>query len=131
MNSLSKRNDLQSLISLKMTDLITFVDNNGKSAIYAGGNIHGLYIYLEVILTPTTLTISGQRSHHFGALYSINNYSATLQLVIASLCVQQKNICECCGIILHKSDACIIRVPNFLPPRIRKQMYQFNALNGD
>ena len=62
-----------------MIDLITFLDNNGKSAVYTGGNIRGLYRYLEMIGSPTTLTTSGQRSHNFGPSYSTNNDTATLQ----------------------------------------------------
>ena len=49
-----------------MTDIIAFLDNNGKYYVYTGGNINGIYFYLEMIGYPTTLTTSGQRSHHFG-----------------------------------------------------------------
>ena len=31
-----------------MTYLIKFPDNNGKFSIYTGGNIRGLYSYLEI-----------------------------------------------------------------------------------
>ena len=48
-----------------MTDLITFPEKNGKLAIYTGGDIHGIYCYLEIIGSPTTLTSSGKSSHHF------------------------------------------------------------------
>ena len=41
-----------------MTDLIT--------SVYKGGNIHGLYRYLEIIGPLTTLNTSDQRSRHFG-----------------------------------------------------------------
>ena len=45
--------------------------------------------------------------------------------------MRQKIICECCGIIGHKSDACIIRGPKILPPSISRNMNQLNALHGD
>ena len=79
MKSLSKRDKPKSSISLKMTGLITFLDNNRKLAIYIGGNIHGLCHYLEMIGDQTTFTTSGQNSHHFGPSYSTNNDTATLQ----------------------------------------------------
>ena len=56
-----------------MTDLITFLDKNGKLAVYTGGNIHGIYRYLEIIGSPTILTTSGERSNHFGPSSSSNN----------------------------------------------------------
>ena len=40
-----------------MTDIITLLDNNGKSAVYIGGNIHGIYHYLEMIGAPKILII--------------------------------------------------------------------------
>ena len=43
MNSLSKIDILKSFVARKMTDLITFLDYNGKSAVYIGVNIHGFY----------------------------------------------------------------------------------------
>ena len=54
--SLSKINKLKAFIAPKMTDLITFLDNNIKYVVYVGGNIHGLYCYLETIGAPNTLT---------------------------------------------------------------------------
>ena len=45
--------------------------------------------------------------------------------------MRQKSICEYCGIIGHKVDACIIRAPKFLPPSLRRKMNQFNELHGD
>ena len=87
--------------------------------------------YLEMIGAPTTVTTSGHHSHHFGPLYSSNNDAATLHQVIAALCMRQKSICECCGRIGHKADACIIRGTKFFPPSLRIKMNQFNALNGD
>ena len=109
----------------------TFIDKNGKSADYDGGDIHGIYRYLEMIGAPTTLTTSGHRSHHFGPSYYSNNDATTLQLVIADLLTRQKSICECCGRIGHKADSCIIRGPKFLPPSLRRKTNQFNALHGD
>ena len=46
MKALSKTNKLKAFIEPKMTDLIKFLDNKGKSSVYTGGNIHGLYRYL-------------------------------------------------------------------------------------
>ena len=61
-----------------MTYLITLLDNNGKSAVYIGGNMHGLYPYIEMIIDFTTLTTSDQQFHHFGPSYSINNDTQSL-----------------------------------------------------
>ena len=131
MKALTNIEKLRDFIAPKMTDLITFLDNNGKYAVYTGGDIHGIYSYLESIGSPTTLTTSGQRSHNFGPSYSSNNDAATLQPVIVALRMRQKSICECCGRIGHKADACIIRGPKFLPPSLRRKMNQLNALHGD
>ena len=49
MNSFSKSYNLRDFIALKMTDLITFLDNNGKSNVYTGGDIRGIYRYLKMI----------------------------------------------------------------------------------
>ena len=38
-----------------MKYLIKFPDKNRKLAVYTGGNIHGLYRYLEIIVYPMTL----------------------------------------------------------------------------
>ena len=78
MKALTKSEKLKAFIAPKMTDLITFLDKNGKSAVYDGGDIHGIYSYLEIIGAPTTLTTSGQHYHHFGHSYSSNNDAATL-----------------------------------------------------
>ena len=43
MKALSKSDKLKAFIVPKMTYLITFLDNNAKSDIYIGGNIHVLY----------------------------------------------------------------------------------------
>ena len=49
MKALTKSEKIKSFIAPKMTDLITFIDKNGKSAVYDGGDIHGIYRYLEMI----------------------------------------------------------------------------------
>ena len=77
-----------------MIDLVTFLDNNGKYAVYTGVNIHGLYCYLEIIGAPTTLTTSSQCSHNFGTSPSINNDTETLQPVIVALGMRHESICE-------------------------------------
>ena len=81
---------LRDFIAPKMTYLITFLDKNGKSSVYIGGDIHGIYLYLEMIGAPTTFTTSGHRYHHFGPSFSSNNYASTLQPVIAALLMRQK-----------------------------------------
>ena len=58
--SLSNIDKLKTLVAPKMTDLITFLENNGKYAVYTGGNINGIYHYLDMIGSPTTLTTSDQ-----------------------------------------------------------------------
>ena len=64
--ALSKSDRLKEFMAPKMKYLITFLDNNGKYAVYTGGNIHGIYHYIDIIGVPTKLTTSGQCSHHFG-----------------------------------------------------------------
>ena len=76
-----------------MTDLITFIDKHGKSDVYDGGDIHGIYRYLETIVAPTKLTTSGHRSHHFDPSSSRNNDATTIQPVIVALRMRQKRIC--------------------------------------
>ena len=44
--------------------------------------------------------------------------------------MRQKSVFKCCGMIVHKSDACIIHGPKFPPPSLRRKMNYFNALNG-
>ena len=44
--ALTKSEKLRAFIAPNMTDIITFLDNNGKSAVYTGGDIHGIYRYL-------------------------------------------------------------------------------------
>ena len=45
-------------VHAKMTDIITLLDNNGKYAVYTGRKIHGIYLYPEIIGSPTTLRVS-------------------------------------------------------------------------
>ena len=125
MKYLSKSNKLKGFIVTKITYFITFLDNNGKLAVYIGGDIPGLYCYLEIILSPTTLTTSGQCSYRFVPLSYTKNDIATLQPVIVSLRIIQKIICECCGRIGHNADDCIIRGLKFLPPSLKRSMNQF------
>ena len=131
MKALTKSEKVRYFIAPKMKYLITFLDNKGKSDVYIGGYINGIYRYLEMIGAPTTLTTSVQRSHHFVLLSPRNNDAATLQPVIAALRMRQKIVCECCGRIGHIASACIIRGTKFLPPSLRRKMNQFNALHGD
>ena len=131
MQSFPKRDKIKAFIAPMITYLITFLDNNGKLSVYTGVNIHGIYLYLEIIWSPTKLTTSGQRSHHFGPSYSTNIDTATLQSVISDFCVLQKIICECCGRIGHKADTCIIRGPEFLPPSLIIKMNKSNTLRDD
>ena len=86
-------------MTTKMTDLTTLLDNNGKLAVYTDRSIHGLYHYLEMIGSPTTLTTSGQLSYHFGPSYYTNTDTSNLQQVIAALRVRQNIIFKCCGTI--------------------------------
>ena len=41
--SLTKSDTLRAFIAPEMTDLITFLENNGKYVVYTGGYIHGIY----------------------------------------------------------------------------------------
>ena len=81
---LKESDKLRAFIATKMTDLINFLENNGKFAVYKGGEIHSIYRYLEIIGAPTTLTTSVQLSHHFGPSSSSNNDASSLQPVIAA-----------------------------------------------
>ena len=130
MNALTKSQKTRAFITQNMTDLITFPDKNVKSAVSSGGYINGIYRYIKMIVSPTTFTPSVQRSNRFCVSSSSNNDAATLQLVIAALCMRQKIICECCEIIGHKADGCIIGAPKFLPISLRRDMNQFNTLHG-
>ena len=122
---------LRALITPKMTYPITFLDNNGKCVVYTGGDIHGIYSYLEMIGDQTTLTTSGQCFHHFSPSSSSKNDAETPKPVIAALHTKQKSICECCRRIGQKADACIICGPKSLPPSLRRMMNKFNALHRD
>ena len=82
MKVFSKSDKPKELIALNMTDLITSLENNKKYAVWTGGNINGIYRYLEMIGDPTTFTTTGQRYHHFGPSYYINNDTVSLQPVI-------------------------------------------------
>ena len=114
MKALINSEKLRAFIDPKMTDIITFLDNNGKYSVYIGGYIHGIYRYLEMVGAPTKFSTSGQRYHHF----SIHE-------------VQKNTICKYCGRVGHKDDVWIICGPNFLPPILRRNMNKFNVLHGD
>ena len=43
MKALTNSEKIKEFIAPNMTDLITFIDKNGKSAVYDGGEIHGIY----------------------------------------------------------------------------------------
>ena len=60
MKALSKFDKLKAFIFPKMKDLIIFLKNKGKPAIYREENIHGLYCYLEFIGDQNTITDLGQ-----------------------------------------------------------------------
>ena len=60
MKELSNSDKIKAFIAPNMTDIIAVLYNNRKLAVYTGGNIHGLYRYLENIGAPNTLTTSGQ-----------------------------------------------------------------------
>ena len=131
MKEFSKSNKLKALISPKMIDLVTFIDNNVKCVVYTGGNILGLYFYLEMIGFPTILATSGHCYHNFSPSYFINNDTSTLQTGIVSICMRQKSICEFCERIGHNPDDRIIHCPKFTPPSLIIKMNQFNAHIGD
>ena len=131
MEELSKSDKIRAFIATNMTDLITFIENNGKYSVYKGGDIHVIYRYLDIIGAPTTMNNSGQRSHNLSPSFSSNKYAENLHPAIAALRMKQKSICECCGRIGHKDDACIIRGPKFLPPSLRRNMNKFNVLHGE
>ena len=94
MKSLSKSDKLKSFIAPNMIDLITILDKNEKSDVYSGGDITGLYRYLEMIVSPTILTTSGQSSCHFRPSYSTNNDTETTHPFIAAILVRQNLICK-------------------------------------
>ena len=131
MKSLSYSNKTKAFIAPKIIDIITFIDNNGKSAVYKGGNIDGIYRYLDMIEYPKSLTPSVQRSCNFGPSSFIKNDTASIQPVIADLHMIQKSICKFCGRIGHKADDCIIHCPKLLPPSLIRKINQFTALHGE
>ena len=88
MKALSKSNKLKSFVAPKMTDLTTYLDNNEIFLFIQGGSIHGLYPYIEMIVDPTAWTTSVWCSRHFGTSFSINTDAATLQPIIAALCMR-------------------------------------------
>ena len=92
MEALSKSDKIKALIVPNMTDLITSLDNNGKSAIYKGVNIHVRYHYLKMIGSSNTLTTSVQHYYNFVPSYSTNNDTANIQPVIADISIIQKTI---------------------------------------
>ena len=104
MKAFSKSDKLKKIIASKITDLITFLDNNVKLAVFAGGNIYLLYCYLEIIGSPATLNTSRQHSRHFFPSSSTNIDTETLQPVIASLHILQNIIWEFYGTIGHEVD---------------------------
>ena len=114
-----------------MKDLIIFLEKNVKSSVYTGGNIHVLYLYLEMFVSTTTLTTLDQRSHIFGPSYSINNDTEYLQPVIAYFHMRQNSIYELCGSIGHKIGTYIIRSPKLLPPSLIIKLNQFKSLHGE
>ena len=68
MKALTKSEKLKAFMAPKMTDLITFIDKNGKSTAYDGEYIHGIYRYLEMIGAPTALTTLHQDLYRHGFL---------------------------------------------------------------
>ena len=74
-------------------DILKFPGNNGKLFLFTGGNIHGIYSYLEKIWSPNNLNYLDQLSHHFGTSYSTKNDKTNLFPVIESLRILQKVIC--------------------------------------
>ena len=65
MKALSKSDKIRAIIAPKMTDLIILLDKNVKYDVYTGGDIHGIYSYLEIIGAPVTLTTSVQHTNLF------------------------------------------------------------------
>ena len=88
-----------------MIDLVTLPDNNGKLAIYKGGNIHGLYSYLEISGASNTFNNLGQISNKYSPPYPTNNDTEPPQAVIAYLCIRPNIIFGYCGKIGNKADA--------------------------
>ena len=74
-----------------MTEIITYLDHNGKYAYYAGSDINDLYFYLYIIGDPTNWTYSGQNFHLFDL--KTNTYSGFLNPVISALQVKKRIVC--------------------------------------
>ena len=85
MKELSKIDKTKTFIVPKMTDLPTLIGKNGKLSVYTEGNFHGIYLYLEIIGSPTTLTTPGKLYHHFGTSSSTNNDTSNLHKVISAI----------------------------------------------
>ena len=75
-----------------MTNLIILLKNNRNMSVYTGGDIHGLYSYIEIIVSPTILTTSDHFYHHFSPSSSTNNDIEIIQKVVAAPCMIQKSI---------------------------------------
>ena len=88
-NTLPRSDKLRDFIATMMKYLITFLDNNGKYAVYTLGDIYGIYCYLDMIGAPKILTTSGQRYNHFSPSSSTKNDTTTLQPFIAALRTRQ------------------------------------------
>ena len=65
MKELSKCDKINATIAPKMIYLIAFFHKNVKSDICTGGDIYGLYCYIETIEYPTNLTYLSQQYHNF------------------------------------------------------------------
>ena len=81
MKALSNIDKLKAFIGPKITDIITLLNNNIKYDVYTGGDINGIYCYLEMIGSPTTFANSVHFSHHLGPLISINNDISSLRTI--------------------------------------------------
>ena len=114
-----------------MEYLITLINNNGNFSVYIGKNVHGLYWYIEIIGSPTTLSNSGQRSHMFFISPYTNIDIATLRTFIEDLSVRKNIIGECYGRIGHKTDSWITHGPKFRPSNFRINLDKLNTVHGD
>ena len=90
MKALSNSDKIKAVTSPRITDLNTFLKKIGMGNIYTGINIHYLNSYMEMILASTNLTSSSQRFNFF--VYTKNNYTNSLQLVIEAVRVSQNII---------------------------------------
>ena len=48
MKAFTNSDKFRDFIAPNMTDIITFLDKNGKSAVYTRGDINGIYRYLYI-----------------------------------------------------------------------------------